>query len=154
MDNLADLQRRKAELKAQIEQQRNDLKQTFLEIRTEIEPANLLKKAVSGVFGFSKNKPGEEKSNLTGRLPAPVTFLLDLLVRDSRLAFLLKLFAPVALKYLPKSEKPKERTSDKPPPKSAKSKIYSQIRRSVSGLRSQLRKAETAPEKNSKEPEN
>jgi len=45
MDNISQLQHRKAALAAQIEQQRADLKQTFREIREEIEPANLLKKA-------------------------------------------------------------------------------------------------------------
>ncbi|MBK6996832.1 MAG: DUF3618 domain-containing protein [Lewinellaceae bacterium] len=57
MDKTSQLQRRKAALEAQIEQQRADLKETFREIREEIEPANLLKKAVSGALGFSTNKP-------------------------------------------------------------------------------------------------
>ena len=45
MNDLAELQRRKAVLKSRIEQQRADLKATIAEIQKEIEPANLLKPA-------------------------------------------------------------------------------------------------------------
>ena len=55
MNSLEKLQQRRAELKAQIEQQRLDLKKTFGEVREEIEPAELLKKAVSGIFKPSKD---------------------------------------------------------------------------------------------------
>lgn len=153
MNNLEKLHRRKAELAAQIEQQRSDLKKTMLEIREEIEPSKLLKKAVSGALGMSSDKPGEDKGVL-GRLPAPISFVLDLLVRDPRLSFLLKLVAPLALKYLPtigssaSTPDTDEKTPDKPP----KVKFYGRLRQGVSALRGKLRKPE--PGKTSETPEN
>jgi hypothetical protein len=153
MDNLAKLQRRKAELAAQIEQQRSDLKNTMLEIREEIEPSKLLKKAVSGALGMSADKLGEDKGVL-GRLPAPISFVLDLLVRDPRLSFLIKLVAPLALKYLPSisSTTSAPDSEEKTPEKPVKVKIYSRLRQGISALRGKLRKQE--PSATSETPEN
>lgn len=153
MNNLEKLQRRKAELAAQIEQQRIELKQTMLEIREEIEPSKLLKKAVSGAFSGSADKPGEDKG-LLSRLPAPISFVLDLLIRDPRLSFLLKLVAPIALKYLPTlgSSTPEPAPEENLPQKTAKVNIYGRLRQGVSALRGKLRKQE--PAKTSEAPEN
>lgn len=146
MDNLSKLQRRKAELKAQIEQQREDLKKTFLEVREEIEPANLLKKAVSGALGFSKKKSGTGMAEGLKRLPAPVAFLVDILVRDPKWALGLKLLTPLAMKYWPGSNQSAGQASEeKPlpidniPPKVG---IYGKLRRGISAFRSKLRRKE------------
>ncbi|MBC7774926.1 MAG: hypothetical protein H7246_05755 [Phycisphaerae bacterium] len=158
MDSLIKLQRRKAELKAQIEQERNDLKKTFLEIREEIKPANLLKKAVSGALGFSKKKTGEESSSVLSQLPAPLSFVVDLLVRDPKWALGLKLLTPVAIKFWPKfgkSKKPSLKENlENAPEKSVKVKIYSRLRQGISTLRNKLRKAEKTPETVTQKPEN
>lgn len=142
MDSLAQLQRRKAELKAQIEQQRADLKKTLLEVRQEIEPANLLKKAVSGMFKFSQDKKKEDLPGVFDRLPAPARVIIDLLIKDSRWALLLKLLAPVAMNYLPSLVKNKTAETDAPeqPKTPVKVKIYGSLRKSVTGLRNSLRK--------------
>lgn len=151
MNNLDKLQRRKAELAAQIEQQRLDLKNTFIEIRTEIEPANLLKKAVSGALGFSKNKPYDSKTSIFGRMPAPISFLVDVLVKDPKWALGLKLLTPVVLKYWPNRDKSKVPVlAEKPletPSVSVKTKVYGKLRSGISSLRAQLRKTEKPPEK-------
>lgn len=151
MNNLDKLQRRKAELAAQIEQQRLDLKNTFIEIRSEIEPANLLKKAVSGALGFSKNKPGDPKTGIFGRMPAPISFLVDVLVKDPKWAIGLKLLTPVVLKYWPNRDKSKVPVSEEKPVEtpsvSYKTKVYGKLRNGISSLRAQLRKKEKPPEK-------
>lgn len=160
MDSIAALQRRKEALKAQIEQEQTDLKKTFVEIRKEIEPAQLLKKAVSGVLGFSKNKNTEAPLPSPGTLSGPIGFLVDLLVKDPKWALLLKAVAPIAVKYLPlptgktKSDTKAEQVKTSTP----KAQIYHRLRRGVSALRSSLRKKEhdievagASPDKQTKE---
>ncbi len=147
MDNQAKLQLRKAELQAKIAQQQEAIKKTLLEVREEIEPSKLLKKAVGGALGFAPAKPGEEKPGFLDRLPAPVSFLLDLMIRDPRWSFLVKMLAPVALHYLPGRGKspetePQEPVVESPP----KTNIYGRLRKGVSALRTQLRGKEKTPE--------
>ncbi len=150
MDKLAELQRRKAELKAQMGQQHSELKKTLLEIREEVEPGNLLKKAVRGALGFSKNK--QAKPGMLSRLPEPIAFLVDVLVRDPKWALGLKLLAPVALRYWPKSGKAEP--SEGTPGTSAKTNLYGQLRRGIAALRGQLRKPKIVPENMTRQPEN
>ncbi|MDO8367323.1 MAG: hypothetical protein Q7T20_11025 [Saprospiraceae bacterium] len=149
MDKLSQLQRRKAELETQIEQQRVDLKNTFVEFRKEIEPGNLLKKAVTGALGFSKSKPGEENTNVLSRLPAPISFLVDVLVRDPKWALGLKLLTPVVLKFVPSLGRPKgpalPALGEGPIKASLKTKIYSKLRNGISGLRVKLKRSDKGP---------
>lgn len=165
MDSLTKLQRRKAELEAQMEQQRADLKKTFLEIREEIEPSKLLKKAVSGAFNFTGTKPGDPETGPVKRIPGPIAFLVDVLVKDPRLAIGLKLLTPVVLKYWPKFERSKktetvettEPVAETPEPvveKPAKVKFYGRLREGISSLRGKLHKTEKAPDSSTKTPEN
>jgi len=141
MDNLAELQRKKAELAVQIERQRGEIKMTVLEIREEIEPANLLKNAVSGALGFSKKKPGEATTGL-GNMSKPLSFIVDLLVKDPRLSLVLKLVSPLALKYLPQLVKAKSAgTTEKVPDKPMKAKVYGRLRRGITSLREKLHKS-------------
>lgn len=139
MDNLAKLRRQKAELKARIEQERNDLKNTILEIRAEMEPANLLKKTVGGLLGFAKNK-----SAPAGGLPAPLSLALDLFVKDPRLSMAVKWIAPMVLRYLPRLARLKgaapEENSETQVSQPLKANIYGRLRRGVTALRGQLRK--------------
>jgi len=142
MDNLAELQRKKAELAVQIERQRGEIKMTVLEIREEIEPANLLKNAVSGALGFSKKKPGEATTTGLGNMSKPLSFIVDLLVKDPRLSLVLKLVSPLALKYLPQLVKAKSAgTAVKVPEKPMKAKVYGRLRRGISSLRDKLHKS-------------
>ncbi len=141
MNKLQELQRRKAELKVQIEQQRDELKKTMVEVREEMEPANLLKKAMGGIFGFSKKKTGEEPSSILTRLPAPLAFLVDVAVRDPKWAIGLKLLAPLAIKYWPKFQRSKEKAATENGTEApAKPNLYGKLRQGISSLRGQLRK--------------
>ena len=149
MSKLAELQRRKAETAAKIEQQRNDLKKTVLEIKEEIQPDKLLRKAISGAFGFSKNKSGVA-GEMSG-LPRPVSMLMDVLVRDPKWALGLKLLTPVVIEYWPKLtrvfKKPAAATDpNAEAPKPVKAKIFAGLRKGISNLRGYLKKKEKTPE--------
>lgn len=154
MDSLAQLQRRKAALLAKIEEQRSDIKQTVLEIRQEFEPSKLLGKAISGVFGFAGK--GDVASNIgaMGQLPAPIAFLFDVLVRNSKWAFLLKWVAPFLIRYWPNLSSAGLPSSEHAAPKPLKAKFYGQLRRGVSSLRGQLRNSATEPAPPPVDPEN
>jgi hypothetical protein len=157
MDNLAKLQLRKAELAAKIEQQRAAMKGTLLEIREEIEPGKLLKNAISGAFGFGSDDDDKNNSAAGRPLPKPVSILFNLLVKDPRLAFALKMVTPLALKYVPmiggliKKKTPATET-DALPAKPIKAKFYGKLRQGISTLRGKLRNP--TPEKKIELPEN
>lgn len=157
MDSLEKLQRRKAELKAQIALQEAELKKTLLEARDEIEPANLLKKAVGGLLDFSKNKPGEGAASLLKKLPKPLAFVASLIVKDPKLALALNLLSPVVQRFFDKEPTEKIVVSDekteKPPEKPLKSKLFGQMRRGVSALRGHLRKTEKPDEQTTEQTE-
>lgn len=145
MHNLEELQRRKAALKAKIELQRSEIKKTFLEVREEIEPANLLKKAVQGLFRTSKAKSNELLPGQTETLSPTMSFLADLLIKDPRIAMVVKLLAPLAWKMFPKGSKAKKaaetpETPEEPVELPVKAKVYGSLRQSVSTLRKRLRK--------------
>ena len=149
MKDLVELQQRKAVLKAQLAQQQDALKQTLLEIRAEVEPANLLKKAVSGLFRAAKNPANTSPANTSGRLTGPWAFLADLLIKDPRLALLIKVIAPYLWDFLPR--KSAKTTPDLPeesaPAKPIKAKIYGELRQNVAALRSRLNKKEKQVDK-------
>jgi hypothetical protein len=178
MNNLAELQRRKAALQDKLEQQRRELKGTFIELRKEIEPANLLKKAVTGALGLSATQPTDAQPGILGKLPPALSFLADLFIKDPKWALVLKWLAPAAMKYLrrPKKEKVaplQELSPDQLPTEGilegelledallegtgkipVKAKIYGQLRRGISSLRGALHKNDKTPEDNSEQPEN
>ena len=146
MNSLTELRRRKAEVKAKMALQRSELKATMLEIRTEIEPANLLKKAVGGFFGAAKPKENTPESAVLGRIPPFITFLTDLLVKDPKIAMLVKLLAPMAIKFFPtlvagKSAKNDAAVEGELP---KKSNVYGSLRRSVTTLRKRLQKKDAS----------
>jgi ABC-type multidrug transport system fused ATPase/permease subunit len=147
MKTLAELQERKAELEAKMAQQSAEIKATLLEIRAEIEPANLLKNAVSGFFKPSNGVGSGTSASRSTQLMGPLAILADLLVKDSRLALLLKLIAPVLINLLPVLGKSKAETSDENnlPARPFKAKVYGELRRNVSNIRKQLHKKEVNP---------
>jgi hypothetical protein len=139
MNKQAALQRRKAELKAQIEQQQHDLRHTLLELRTELEPANLLKKAL---LGASNGQTGAQPA-----LPAPLAFIADALGKDSKWGVLIKLLAPLVMRWVIRREKKDSTiaTVETPPEKSGKAKLYGRLRGQVSVLLKRLHSSEDTP---------
>lgn len=178
MNNLAELQRRKAALQEKIEQQRRGLNGTFIELRKEIEPGNLLKKAVTGALGFSATQSTDTLSGILGKLPPALSFVADLFIKDPKWALVLKWLAPAAIKYFRKPKKEKaapvqEFSPDQLPTEGilegelledallegmgktpVKAKIYGQLRRGVSSLRGALHKNDKVAEGDSVQPEN
>ncbi|MDX1912401.1 MAG: hypothetical protein SFV22_12985 [Saprospiraceae bacterium] len=131
MNKLAELQRRKAALKAQIDREQAELRLTLLELREELEPANLLKKALSGVSGG--NNPS---------LPAPLALVADVLGKDSKWGVLIKLLTPLVLRWVTRREKtPAAPESATPPQKTVKAKVYGRLRQNISALRQRLNKS-------------
>lgn len=145
MDNQDQLQRRKAELKAKIDQQRNELKSTILGIREEMEPATVLRKAVRGALGFQQNKPTKGKPGLLSRLPAPILFLSSLLIKDPRWALGLKLISPFVHNYRPKFLRINQASEAENPEGNPRQpiKLLSRFRKGVSALRKRLKKTDS-----------
>ena len=146
MDSLSKLKIRKAELKAQIEQESNDLKDTVLQIREEIEPSKLLKKAVSGAMGFSRKKTGEDLTSVVNQLPAPLAFVLDLFVKDPKWSLGLKLLAPLVIRFLPSTRRAGKPAPENTAEKPEQTNLYGRLREGVSSLRTRLRRKENEPE--------
>ena len=146
MDSLSELQRRKAELREQVERQREGLKKSFSEAREGLEPGALLRKGLSNLFTSEKSKPGGEK--LTG----PIAFLADLLLKDPRLAFLVKTVAPVAVGFFSKKtgekkggteQAERQPPAEEPPARPLKARALGQLRRGVGAFRGFLKKEKT-----------
>jgi len=145
MDNIDQLQRRKMELKAQIEQQRTELKKTFVEIRQDIEPANLLKMTING-FLKGGRKPSNNAPSGDIALP-PLSFLTDLVLKDPKWSLVFKFLVPIALKYLPMLKIPKKGGAEILPAVPTKVKMYNQFRRGIVAIRKGLRKTNKEDEK-------
>lgn len=154
MNDLAELQRRKAELKNQIEQQRDGLKQTFHEIREEVEPANLLKKVVSGAFDFSKKGKDGERPNILERFSIPLAVAGYLFGKNPKIALALKVLGPVAQRFFPNKVAPSTSGAEEKKGNSIKTTIYGGLRRGISALRGRLPKRTGKAERNPHPPEN
>jgi len=147
MNNLTKLTQRKAELKAQIDQQLIELKSTFLEVREEIEPTFLLKKAIQGLFRPPKEKGANASNSFFERFPLPISFLIDLFVKNSSFAALLKTVAPAALKTIPNLIKKYTGTEPDEPgtSTSTKAKVYGSLKKAVHSLRNQMKQSDQTP---------
>lgn len=145
MNSLEELQQKRALLKVQIEQQRIDLKSTFLEVREEIEPSFLLKKAVRGLFKPAKNDTSGVV-NLTEGFPGSFLFLVDIFVKNKGVALLIKTITPVLLSFVPnlKAAFSQKKSIEDSPESTLKSNIYGSLRRGVASLRSQIHTSEKA----------
>ncbi len=156
MNSLEQLQQRKAVLKAKIEQQRIELQNTFLEVREEIEPSFLLKKAIHGLFKPPKDKGVDASSNFFERFPLPIAFLVDLFVKNKAIATLLKMFAPAAIRIIPNLIKEHAGTDESDDPgttPSTKSMVYGSLRQAVSAMRMQLKRSDKTPDLTPETPE-
>jgi hypothetical protein len=138
MYNLTELRQRKAALKVQIASQRSELKNTLHDIREAIEPSQLLKSAIAGLFSSKKRNHNNLNADAASQSPSTLAFLADLFIRDRRLAFLVKLLAPLAVRLIPSLRS--GAIGDVP----VKAKLYGELREQVAQARQTLRK--TTPE--------
>jgi hypothetical protein len=138
--NLAELQRRKAELKAKIDQETTELKATLELVKEDLKPANFVKSAFFSLIGMDgKNKteqapasPGNEHPIKRLGRSLPVQLITNLLIRDPRLKLLLQYAAPVAIEMGPDLW---EKASNSIP--SRKSMVHS-MRQRLAKLRNRL----------------
>lgn len=138
--NLAELQRRKAELKAKMAYETAELKDTLELVKDDLKPANFVKSAFFSLISMD----GKPKAKQAPALPAndhpikrlgrslPVQLITNLLVRDPRLKLLLQYAAPVAMEIGPDLW---EKASNSIP--SRKSMVHS-MRRRLANLRKRL----------------
>lgn len=136
MNSLTQLQQRRAALKAKIDLQQAELKRTFQEVREEIEPSFLLKKAITGLFNSDKGRAPGTANNFLGKFPLPVSFLVDLFVKNPAIAAVLKIFAPMALSYFQTLQN--NGNAERQGASNLKANIYGSLRQGVASLRNQL----------------
>lgn len=142
VDNLTELRKRKAELKAQLEKEKAELQATVLLVREDMKPANFIKHAVTGFLGIDQKSDQTEDSNAKPGLGwgLPLQLLADALIPNRRIANLIKTLGPAALIYAPKLAK---KAGDAIPSKAA---IYGTMRSKIAGLRSKLKKKNESPD--------
>ena len=141
VDNLNELRKRKAELKARLETEQADLKAEWQELRAEMRPGKLMASFAQSLLG-SPEKGATGSSGLPSTLSGPLQMATDLLVGNARARVLLKIVTPLVLTYIPNLvQKAKGITLD-----NSKAKVYGTLRKGIAGLRGQLkRKKEDAP---------
>lgn len=153
MNSLEKLQQRKAQLQQQMEQEKEALKNTLLDIREEVEPANLLKKLVGGLIRPNKRTNG----SLIQKTVPPVLSLATMLLKNSRWLVLAQWLAPLALRWLAPpatQEASPVLTIGEPTEKAPKKDVYKRLRETISQLRAKLRKKETPDGNQTQNPEN
>ncbi len=97
ISTLADVHRRKNELKREMAEQRGEILDLVNVISDDFTPRNLLKKVTSEIFG----SVGENQSIISHGLARNVGSLSSFLIKDSRRAQLVRTLAPVAIAALP-----------------------------------------------------
>lgn len=143
--NQAELQRRKAELRARMDREFAEIQETMKLVREDFRPANVLKSAVNSLW---KPKGGDSETGLITEavgeriagLRGPVRLLTSLLVRDPRIALILKAVGPVILGMAPKLV---ERAGEKIPRRKS---VYGALRRRVAALRAKMHAQNTEPQ--------
>lgn len=138
VDNLNELRRRKAEVKARLDREQVELRADWQELRSELKPGRLM-----ASFAKSLLSPSESGSSGPGGigsvLQGPLRMATDLLVGNARMRVLLKVLTPLVLTYLPRfSQKIGSMSFQK-----SKANLYGTLRKGVSGLRSQLNRKKT-----------
>lgn len=137
VDTLNELRQRKAALKAKIDVEETEIKEIWHEVRSDLEPGELAGQAIRSALGLNdKNKTAADEAALgfASRLNGPLRLVADVLVRDPKVALLLKLVTPLTVAYLPKIfRKAKSAIPEK-------RQFFGALRKGVAGLRKRLKK--------------
>jgi hypothetical protein len=138
LHNLQELQRRKTELKAQIEREQAELQETVRQIKDELTPANIVRKAITSLWKKDDTSSPATSGNLPGGgdagMSVPVQLLVDLLIGNPRIATLVKQFAPVLIAAVPRLVR---KAGDAMPDKA---KVYGTMSKGIHSLRNRLRR--------------
>lgn len=135
-DNLLELRRRKAELKMRLDAEQAELRAEWEEARHDLRPSQLVAHFVRSLFSSSDSSSKADSSELTTNLQAPLRIATNLLVGSGRARALINVLLPLVLPYLPRlTQKAKGISLNK-----TKVKVYSTLRKSITGLRSKLKR--------------
>ncbi len=137
IDSLEELRQRRAELKAQIDQQRDELENTVSELRRDFRPARLIRTIAADFFkpDTPSGTKDDEKSGFASNMKFPLQLATDLFARDPRVAIALRVVTPLVLKYLPELASLAGRARDAVP---GRAELLSALRNNVSKLRKKL----------------
>ncbi|MEI6409233.1 MAG: hypothetical protein WCR52_07625 [Bacteroidota bacterium] len=140
----AELQRRKAELKAQMDREFVEIQETMKLVREDLKPINVVKAALNSFLGRDNHQANantdmisEEIGKRIGRFQGPIRIVTNVLVRDPKIAFMLKTVGPIILAMGPKLA---EKAGDALP---RRSEVYGNLRQRIAGLRKRLRRTKT-----------
>ncbi len=136
VDNLSELRKRKADLKAKLDAEQAEIKEVWQEVRSDLQPKHIIGNAVKSMLGLpDKPETAADEAALgwASQLKGPLQLASNLFVRDPRVALLLKV-APLTVAYLPGlARKAKEIAPDK-------KDFLGLLRRGVAGLRKKLKR--------------
>jgi hypothetical protein len=139
VDTLNQLQQRKAALKAQIAVEEAEIKEVWHEVRHDLQPGEILGQAVKSALGFhnTPETPADQVAfGFASRLSGPLRLVADTLIRDPKVALLLKIVTPLSVAYLPRlARKVQELVPEK-------REVYGLLQRSVARLRKRLKNKE------------
>ena len=137
VDSLLELQQRKAVLKSKMDAETTEIKGIWQEVRHDLQPGEIVGQAVKSMLGFNeKHKtPAEEAAfGFASKLNGPLRLVADTLIRDPKVALLLKIVTPLTVAYLPGlARKAKGMMPEK-------KDVFGALRRGVAGLRKKLKK--------------
>lgn len=143
VDSLAELRERKAALQLQMDSEKGELQTIWQEVRSDLQPGEIVGSAIKSMLGISahsENSSDQAAMGLAKRLNGPLRFAADMLVRDPRVAMLLKVVTPLTVAYLPSiARKAKSITP-------GKKEMFGFLRRGVAGLRKRLKKEDESDE--------
>ena len=139
VDSLSELQQRKAALKAQIDVETTEIREIWQDVRHDLQPGEILGQAVKSALGFKEkhDTPADEAAfGFASKLSGPLRLVADVLIRDPKVALLLKIATPLTVAYLPGlARKAKEMVPEK-------KDVFGALRRTVASLRKTLKKKE------------
>ncbi len=139
VDNLRELRERKAQLKTRLDTEQTELRASWQEVRANLQPSQIIANFAQSLFGGSSEQSGKGASGLAANLQGPLQIATDLLVGNARARLILRVVTPLFLTYLPAlAKRAKGISLDK-----SKAKLYGSLRKSVAGLRSQLKRKKT-----------
>ncbi len=143
VDTLGELYRRKAVLKAKLDAEQEELKEVWQEVRGDLQPRKIVGRAINSMLGISDQPDNDTDAaslGLASRLKGPLRVATDLLVRDPRVAMLLKVVTPLTIAYLPGLARKAKALP------TVKKGLLGFLRKGVTGLRKKLKRNEVNDE--------
>jgi len=143
VDTLGELHRRKAVIKAKLDAEQEELKEVWQEVRGDLQPRKIVGRAINSMLGISDqpdNDADDAAIGFASRLKGPLRVATDLLVRDPRVAMLLKVVTPLTIAYLPGLARKAKALP------TVKRGVLGLLRKGVTGLRKKLKRNEVNDE--------